>query len=207
MTTRSRNGVIMATAGIFLMFACWRSTSAGAARRSRRSSAASPRSAVSSPPRARRTPCAGLGRQRTAWLCFRIGLAGWVVGNPIWAYYLIVTDRWPPFPSAADAFYLLCRSSSALQRLRPSTGGRAGIRALLDGLLVTASIFLMAWTIGLHAGMTTSRSGVPFVCRPPTHSPTSPVMFACPCRWCSPGRCPRSAGDCQACSSSQWRSS
>jgi diguanylate cyclase (GGDEF)-like protein len=94
----------------------------------------------------------GRARQRIAWSCLGVGLAGWVVGNLIWTYYLVVTGEWPPFPSAADAFYLLLPLGTCVAAVfAPSTGGRSGVRVLLDGLLVTASIFLIAWTVGLHA--------------------------------------------------------
>ncbi|MCW2514612.1 MAG: GGDEF-domain containing protein [Mycobacterium sp.] len=94
----------------------------------------------------------GHGRQRVSWTCFGVGLAGPVVGNTIWGYHLIVLKEWPPFPSAADAFYLLLPLSTCVAAVfAPLAGIRAGIRVLLDGILVTASIFLIAWSVGLHA--------------------------------------------------------
>ena len=50
------------------------------------------------------TACAGVaarscrGRQRGAWLCLMIGLAGWFVGDVIWAYYELWRGQHSPFP-------------------------------------------------------------------------------------------------------------
>jgi diguanylate cyclase (GGDEF)-like protein len=104
------------------------------------------------------------GRQRIAWLCFGVGLTGWVIGNAIWAYYLVALQEWPPFPSAADAFYLLLPLSAfAAAVFAPSTGPRAGIRVLLDGILVAAAIFVIAWSVGLHTLYDAGPHGLTFV--------------------------------------------
>jgi diguanylate cyclase (GGDEF)-like protein len=92
----------------------------------------------------------GRGPQRVAWLSLGVGLGGWVVGNSIRAYYLTATQDWPPFPSVADAFHLLLPLSACLAAVvASSTGGRSGTRVLIDGVVVTAAIFLISWTVFL----------------------------------------------------------
>jgi diguanylate cyclase (GGDEF)-like protein len=153
MTTRSRNAVITVAAVVFAMFAGWHFAGWGGP-----TATTFVRCVGSVAGSVFATTCAllaarnGSGRQRVAWLCIGIGLSGWVVANSIWAYHLVATDGWPVFPSVADAFYLVLPLSTCVAAVfAPSTGGRAGVRAFLDGVLVTASIFLVAWTIGLHA--------------------------------------------------------
>jgi diguanylate cyclase (GGDEF)-like protein len=104
------------------------------------------------------------GRQRKAWFAFSVGLGGWLVGNSIWAYYLVALREWPPFPSVADPFYLLLPLSTFVAAvLAPSTGCRAGFRVLLDGILVAAAFFVIAWSVGLHTLYDTGPHGLVFV--------------------------------------------
>ena len=113
----------------------------------------------------------GEGRQRVAWQCFSVGLAGWVVGNAIWSYYLVVLGAWPPFPSVADACYLMLPlSACAAAIFAPSQGVRAGARLLLDAIIVVASVFLVAWSAGLEG----------FFDDGPTHGLGAVLMVAYP---------------------------
>ena len=56
--------------------------------------------------------CSGLAawsaeaRQRRAWICLTVGLAGWAGGEILWIFYEQVLHK-SPFPSLADASYLL----------------------------------------------------------------------------------------------------
>jgi two-component system, cell cycle response regulator len=45
-------------------------------------------------------------RERLPWLVLGIGLVGWTVGDALWSYWLDYLDD-PPFPSIADAAYLV----------------------------------------------------------------------------------------------------
>lgn len=152
MTTRSRNSVIAGMGAVYALFAGWLLFGWGGPTTTIVSCVGSVASSVFA------TACAviaarrGHGRHRVAWLCVGIGLAGWVVGNSIWAYYLIVTNAWPPVPSAAAVCYLLLPlSTCAAAVFVPSAGGRAGFRLFLDGVLVMTSIFVVAWAVGLQA--------------------------------------------------------
>ena len=46
------------------------------------------------------------GRLRAAWIAMTIGMVGWALGEVLWAYYALALDE-PPFPSLADAAYLI----------------------------------------------------------------------------------------------------
>ena len=99
------------------------------------------------------------GRWRLSWAFLGAGLAAWSVGEWIWSYYEVIAGSEVPFPSLADAGYLLfpvfCLAGLFL---RPSAAfvGRARLRVLLDGTMVVASLFILSWATALgavyHAG-------------------------------------------------------
>ena len=93
----------------------------------------------------------GHGSHRGAWSCLAVGFAGSVAGNLFWAYYQMTERTRPPFPSPADAAYLLlpiCVCVAAV--FAPPGRSRSGTRLLLDGGVVAASLFLVAWSVGLR---------------------------------------------------------
>lgn len=88
------------------------------------------------------------GRIRHGWLAMTAGLFGWFVGEVIWTYYEVgLRYEQAPYPSLADAFYLLYPVGAGVAVVFLSTGksGRSRIRLILDGLIVAASLFLVAW--------------------------------------------------------------
>ncbi len=99
------------------------------------------------------------GRWRLSWVCLGAGLAAWSIGEWIWSYYEVIAGSEVPFPSLADAGFLLfpvfCLAGLFL---RPSAAfvGRARLRVLLDGTMVVASLFILSWATALgavyHAG-------------------------------------------------------
>ena len=104
------------------------------------------------------TVCAALaaraarGRQRTAWICLTVGLAGWAVGEALWAYYELVLGA-DPFPSVADAAYLLFPVGACLALVVLPIGysGHAQSRLVLDGLIVAAALFGVSWVAVLRS--------------------------------------------------------
>ena len=99
------------------------------------------------------------GRIRRGWLAMTAGLLGWALGEVIWSYYEVVLRyEQAPYPSWADAFYLLYPVGAGVAVVFLSTGnsGRSRIRLILDGLIVAASLFLVAWVTVIesvfHAG-------------------------------------------------------
>lgn len=92
------------------------------------------------------------GRGRLSWLLLAAGFGAAGLGEAIWGWYELVLDRDTPFPSLADVAYLsfpLLALTGLL--LRPSAvfAGQGRLRAVLDGLLVTGSLFSISWVTAL----------------------------------------------------------
>ena len=89
------------------------------------------------------------GGRRVGWLCIAVGFSGWVIGDVSLAYYAVAGQE-PPFPSIVDYTYLLLPLSICVAAIFAPGRRRAGIRLLLEGVIVSASLFLVAWSIGLR---------------------------------------------------------
>lgn len=89
------------------------------------------------------------GRLRLFWWLIGGALAAWTLGEILWAYYdLVVGDV--PAASWADAAYLAALPLTAAALLvHPALRGRASgkTRALVDGLVLAAALFFLAWTL------------------------------------------------------------
>jgi diguanylate cyclase len=101
--------------------------------------------------------CAGMtarsshGRQRWAWSALAIALTGWFFGDAIWVYYELVLAVGTPFPSPADAGYLLFSIAACVSLILLPIGsvGQSQTRLILDGLTVACSLLVILWTLGL----------------------------------------------------------
>ncbi|HEX7427122.1 MAG TPA: EAL domain-containing protein [Mycobacterium sp.] len=91
------------------------------------------------------------GRQRRAWICLTIGLAGWAGGEALWIFYERVLHQFP-FPSLADASYLLFPIGAGLAMVFFPIGcsGQSRTRFVLDGLIVAAALFEISWVLVLQ---------------------------------------------------------
>ncbi len=92
------------------------------------------------------------GRVRVAWAFFAISAFSWGFGELIWSWNEVVRGEALPFPSIADAFYLLAvplaiggvfAFTSAPTRL--ATRGET----VLSGAIVALSLLFVAWVFGL----------------------------------------------------------
>jgi len=85
-------------------------------------------------------------RDRLGWAALAAGLALWSFGEAAWGVYELGTGG-VPFPSVADAGYLLAVPAvAAALLLFPSPGRLAGrTRVLLDGLVVAGALFMVSW--------------------------------------------------------------
>jgi two-component system sensor histidine kinase/response regulator len=99
------------------------------------------------------------GRDRVAWTLFALSAASWGTGEVIWSVYEVGMGVAVPFPSAADAGFLLAvplavggifAFTSAPSRL--TTRGEA----LLAGAIVALSLLFVAWSAGLGRVYATS---------------------------------------------------
>ncbi len=98
----------------------------------------------------------GRGRDRAAWICLMMGLAGWFVGDAIWGHYEQWGREQGPFPSMADGAYLVFPVGACLALVLLPIGyrGQSHTRLVLDGLIVAGSLFLVSWVSVLHAVFT-----------------------------------------------------
>jgi len=92
------------------------------------------------------------GRARAAWLLMAGATGAWAIGEAVWTLFDLVLGL-DPFPSVADIFYILgtALSVAAVLALPAAPVGRAARgQAVLDGLLLAASILLISWVVVLH---------------------------------------------------------
>jgi signal transduction histidine kinase len=90
-------------------------------------------------------------RLRRAWFLMALAAAALGIGNLIYTY-MAYQGVALPFPSAADAFYLVSYPLSVASILSfPSAPGRNATRgrALLDGATIAVSLFFISWALGL----------------------------------------------------------
>jgi diguanylate cyclase len=112
--------------------------------------------------------CAGLsaawaavrtsGRMRRSWVAVSIGASSWALGQVIWCYHELILHRATPFPSMADAGYLVFPVAAAVSLwVFPSIDGTAARRRwLFDGAIMVTALVTVSWTTTLgaiaHAG-------------------------------------------------------
>jgi len=101
--------------------------------------------------RARSARRAGSSAAR-AWALWSVGTGCWALGELAWCWFELVAGRQTPFPSIADAGFLLFPVFAVAGLLAwPSAavhGGRRW-RTLLDGVLVAGSLFIVSWVTAL----------------------------------------------------------
>jgi diguanylate cyclase (GGDEF)-like protein len=92
------------------------------------------------------------GRQRSAWICMAVGFAGWVVGDTLWANANLAEHTGPRDATLADLGYLMLPLATCAAALFSpnSRHPRAGLRLVLDGLIVATSTFLVLWSLLLR---------------------------------------------------------
>ena len=142
-------------AGVFLVFAVWFAagwggSSAFSALRFAGALGFPAFAAVSAAVAARR----GRGRQRQAWLVMTIGLVALAFGAAIVQYHRIVRGSVLPLqPPAAMIGFLIFPLVACVALLIFPSGypGVARFRMLLDGAIVGASLFVVAWVTLLRA--------------------------------------------------------
>jgi PAS domain S-box-containing protein len=92
------------------------------------------------------------GRTRTAWALFALSALSWGLGEVVWSVYQVGLGVAVPFPSAADAGFLLAipfavagvfAFTSAPTRLATRS------EAVLAGAIVALSLVFVAWAFGL----------------------------------------------------------
>lgn len=92
------------------------------------------------------------GRTGLAWTFLAASAASWCAGEIVWSVYQVGMDVAVPFPSAADAGFLLAVPLAIVGVFAfTSAPGRLTTRgeALLSGAIVALSLLFVAWSFGL----------------------------------------------------------
>ena len=92
------------------------------------------------------------GRMRLAWGFLAASALSWGTGEVIWSIIEIGLNQPVPFPSPADAGYLIAVPLAVAAVLTfPSAPSRitTQAQALLDGVIVALSLVYVSWTFGL----------------------------------------------------------
>lgn len=100
------------------------------------------------------------GRLRVAWSCIAVATGAWAAGQVVWCWYELGRGNATPFPSVADAGFLLCSAASAVGLLAfpPRRGLTDRLRWALDSCTVVCALLTVSWSTTLgavaHAGGT-----------------------------------------------------
>ncbi|MEV6648755.1 EAL domain-containing protein [Amycolatopsis sp. NPDC051371] len=104
------------------------------------------------------------GHQRWWRVLVAVGMAGWSLGQCVWSWYQLIDGRGLPSPSLADVGYLSfpvfalaalfvlarARIRPDRERFQPAQWtAHFGVAVVLDGLIVTGSLFILTWTAAL----------------------------------------------------------
>lgn len=96
------------------------------------------------------TGACSTGRLRWSWVCTGLGCLAWAAGEAFWCYYELLAGRETPFPSIADAGFLLFPVGvvAGLYLFPTRTSGR--LQWGLDGLIAAAALLTVSWATTLH---------------------------------------------------------
>jgi diguanylate cyclase (GGDEF)-like protein len=91
------------------------------------------------------------GRLRTSWTAIGIGASMWALGQAYWCYCELLAHHATPFPSMADAGYLLFPLGAALGLWLFPSADDSGTRRrwLLDGGIIVTALITVSWTTTL----------------------------------------------------------
>jgi diguanylate cyclase (GGDEF)-like protein/PAS domain S-box-containing protein len=88
------------------------------------------------------------GKGRAGWCLVGLGMLSWALGQAYWVFYETTIGPVVPFASWADVGFIGMLPLTATGLLLPViTGVAQRLRALIDGVLVAASLLLMSWMI------------------------------------------------------------
>ena len=104
------------------------------------------------------------GRLRVAWALLAASAASWTIGEGIWSWYEVFQGVAVPFPSAADAGFLVGIPLAIAGVLSLTTAPhRLATRgeAVLAGAIVALALLFVAWSLGLRTVYDQSQQPVP----------------------------------------------
>jgi diguanylate cyclase len=94
-----------------------------------------------------------VGRMRTSWAAIGLGAGMWALGQAVWCYYELLAKSATPFPSLADAGYLLFPVGAAVGLWLFPSEDDSGTRRrwILDGVVVVSALICVSWATSLGA--------------------------------------------------------
>ena len=101
-----------------------------------------------------RTARGHAGRPRAGWALFGSAAASWAIGETLWTWFEVIRGIPAPFPSAADAAFLLSvplTIAGLLCFYAPPLGITSRLRTVLDALIIAASTLLVSWLTVLES--------------------------------------------------------
>jgi diguanylate cyclase (GGDEF)-like protein len=99
--------------------------------------------------------CVGASRRQTGWpgrgwLLIGVGMLCWALGEGIWTWYEVVLGQEVPFPSYADAGFLLMVPLTLVGMAAMLNFERGALRTLLDAFMVAGSLLFISWPFVLE---------------------------------------------------------
>jgi diguanylate cyclase (GGDEF)-like protein len=91
-----------------------------------------------------------VGWPSRGWLLIGVGMLCWAVGEAVWTGYEVVLGREVPFPSLADAGFLLMVPLTLVGMAAMLNFQRSALRTLLDAFMVAGSLLFVSWPIVLE---------------------------------------------------------
>jgi diguanylate cyclase (GGDEF)-like protein len=79
------------------------------------------------------------------WAMIGLGMLFWAVGEAVWTAYEVVLGREVPFPSLADAGFLLMVPLTLVGMAAMLDFKRSALRTLLDAFIVAGSLLFVSW--------------------------------------------------------------
>lgn len=101
------------------------------------------------------------GRTRVAWILMACGLGAYAAGDAMWTAHEVFLRHEVPFPSTADAAYMLLYPFGLAALVQfPSAAHRTStrLRTMIDGLIIAVSVLFIGWSFVIGPTLA-SRSG------------------------------------------------
>jgi diguanylate cyclase (GGDEF)-like protein len=96
------------------------------------------------------TAACSTGRLRWSWVCTGGGCLAWALGEGLWCYYELLAGRETPFPSLADAGFLLFPVGVVAGLYLFPTRATGRLQWGLDALIAATALLTVSWTTTLH---------------------------------------------------------
>jgi len=104
------------------------------------------------------------GRRRMGWVLLGASNFSWGLGSVIWWWYEIILRQDVPFPSFADAGFLLdvpFAIAGVVLISSLSVASLSQLRTLLDGTITAAALLFLSWATALGTAYSGATGGVP----------------------------------------------